>query len=312
MTTFSAHGARITGWGRALPEKVLTNDELATMMDTSNEWIIERTGIHERRVGGITSELAVESGRLAIERAGLTVDQIDFMMLATTTPDQQVPATSAVVQHAMGLKCGAMDINAACSGFVYALVTAYGLINVGFERILVIGADTLSNITDWTDRGTAILFADGGGAVVLEASNEQTLLGFDLGSDGSARAILDCDHGGKLHMEGREVFKRAVRAVVSSAEIAMKNAGVTADEIAWRVPHQANIRIIQSAADKLGIPAERCCTVLHNTGNTSAGSIPLALVAAIEDGRIKRGDLVLMSGFGAGMTWASAVVRWAV
>jgi 3-oxoacyl-[acyl-carrier-protein] synthase-3 len=312
MTTIGARGARITGWGRALPEKVLTNDDLAQTMDTSHEWIVERTGIHERRIGGITSELAVESGRLAIERAGLTADQIDFVILATTTPDQQVPATSAAVQHALGLKCGAMDINAACSGFVYALVTAYGLVNLGFDRILVIGADALSKITDWTDRGTAILFADGGGAIVLEASTEQTLIGFDLGADGSARTFLDCDLGGKMRMEGREVFKRAVRAVVSSAEIAMKSAGVTVDEIAWLVPHQANIRIIQSAADKLGIPPERCCTVLHNTGNTSAGSIPLALVAAIEDGRIKRDDLVLMSGFGAGMTWASAVVRWAV
>jgi 3-oxoacyl-[acyl-carrier-protein] synthase III len=312
MTTFHAQGARITGWGRALPETVLTNDQLAQTMDTSDEWIVERTGIRERRVGGVTSELAIESGRLALDHAGITADQIDFMMLATTTPDQQVPATSAVVQHAMGLHCGAMDINAACSGFVYALVNAYGLINLGYERILVIGADSLSKITDWTDRGTAILFADGGGAVVLEASAEQTLLGFDLGADGSARSILDADIGGKLRMEGREVFKRAVRAVVSSAEIAMKKAGVTADEISWLVPHQANIRIIQSAADKLGIGPERCCTVLHNTGNTSAGSIPLALVAAIEDGRIKRDDLVLMSGFGAGMTWASAVVRWAV
>ena len=312
MTTLGAQGARITGWGRALPPKVLTNDQLALMMDTSDEWIVERTGIRERRVGGVTSELAVESGRLAIERAGLSVDQIDFLMLATTTPDQQVPATSAVVQHVLGLHCGAMDINAACSGFVYALVHAYGLINLGYERILVIGADSLSKITDWTDRGTAILFADGGGAVVLEASDEQTLLGFDLGADGSARSILDADIGGKLRMEGREVFKRAVRAVVASAEVAMKRAGVTADEISWLVPHQANIRIIQSAADKLGIPPERCCTVLHDTGNTSAGSIPLALVAAIEDGRIKRDDLVLMSGFGAGMTWASAVVRWAV
>jgi 3-oxoacyl-[acyl-carrier-protein] synthase III len=308
--TATSRGARITGWGRAVPDKVLTNDDLAKTMDTSNEWIVERTGIHERRVGGVTSELAVTAGRLAIESAGLRADQIDLLILATTTPDQQVPATSATVQDQLGVKCGAMDINAACSGFVYALVTAYSLVNLGFERILVIGADCLSRITNWEDRGTAILFADGGGAVVVEASDRQTLLGFDLGADGSARFILDCDIGGTLRMEGREVFKRAVRAVVSSAELAMKRAGVTADEIAWLVPHQANIRIIESAADKLGIPPERCCTVLHNTGNTSAGSIPLALVAAIEDGRIKRDDLVLMSGFGAGMTWASAVVRW--
>lgn len=305
-----ARGARITGWGRALPRTVLSNHDLAQRLDTSDEWIMERTGISERRIGGITSEIAAEAGRAAVARAGLAPEQIDLLLLATTTPDQQVPPTSATVQNLLGLRCGAMDVNTACSGFVYALVTAYGFLNLGYDRILVIGVDCLSKITDWTDRGTAIIFADGGGAVVVEAADRQTLLGFDLGADGVARSILDCDIGGKIRMEGREVFKRAVRILVASAELALKRAGVTADEIAWLVPHQANLRIIESAAESLRIPPERCCVALRDTGNTSAGSIPLALVAAIEDGRVQPGDLLLMSGFGAGMTWASAVVRW--
>lgn len=303
-------GGRIVGWGTALPDRVLTNDDLSRMMDTSDEWIRERTGIRERRIDGLTSELAARSARQALDSAGLGGEQIDLLILATTTPDQQVPATSATVQQALGLRCGAMDINAACSGFVYALVTAFGLLNVGLDRILVVGADALSRITDWSDRGTAILFADGGGAVIVEASDADTLLGFDLGADGSARSILDCDIGGKMRMEGREVFKRAVRAVVSSAEAALKRAGVTVDEIAYLIPHQANLRIIESAADKLGIPMHRAVSVLETMGNTSAGSIPLALVTAVHDGRVKPGDLLLLSGFGAGMTWASAVVRW--
>jgi 3-oxoacyl-[acyl-carrier-protein] synthase-3 len=304
-------GSRITGWGSALPEKVVTNDDLAATMDTTDEWIRERTGIHERRVGGSTAGLAVEAARAAMARAGCGPDDIDLLVLATTTPDQHLPASSATVQAELGLTCGAFDLNAACSGFVYALITADAFIGTGaMRRALVIGSDTLSRVTDWTDRGTAILFADGAGAVVVERSDEPTVLGWDLGCDGTARHILDADIGAYIHMDGREVFRRAVRAVVASAETALERAGVTAADITWFVPHQANIRIIDSAADKLGIDRSRAISVLQYTGNTSAASVPLALTAAADDGRIQPGDLLLMSGFGAGMTWASAVVRW--
>ncbi|HEX7097353.1 MAG TPA: beta-ketoacyl-ACP synthase III [Acidimicrobiales bacterium] len=303
-------GIRITGWGSALPEKVVTNDDLAGTMDTSDEWIRERTGIRERRVGGTTAGLAIEAARRALERAGRSPQDIDLLVLATTTPDQTIPASSATVQSELGLRCGAFDLNAACSGFVYALVTANAYIEMGLDRVLVVGSDTLSRVTDWTDRATAILFADGAGAVVVERADEPTLLGWDLGCDGTARFSLDCDVGGHIHMDGREVFRRAVRAVVASAEAALARAGLTAADIAWLVPHQANIRIIQSAADKLGIPMERAIEVLSYTGNTSAASIPLALAAAADEGRFAPGDLLLLSGFGAGMTWASAVLRW--
>ena len=304
-------GTHITGWGSALPDKVVTNDDLALAIDTSDEWIRDRTGISERRIGGSTASLSTAAARQALERASCPPESIDLLILATTSPDQHVPATSAVVQHALGLRCGAFDLNAACSGFAYALVTAHALIQAGgLDRILVIGCDTLSRLTDWTDRGTAILFADGGGAVVLEACEDETILGWDLGADGSAAKILECDIGGYLTMDGKEVFRRAVRAVVSSAAHAMKNAGVTAADIAWFIPHQANIRIMNSAADKIGIPHERIVNVLSYTGNNSAGTIPLGLATAADDGRIQPGDLLLLSGFGAGMTWASVVVRW--
>ena len=304
-------GARITGWGGALPDRVVTNDDLAKSIDTSDAWIRERTGIQERRVGGTTAGLAVEAARKALARADCAPESIDLLILATTTPDQHIPATSAIVQHQLGLRCGAFDLNAACSGFAYALVTAHALIQGGgLDRILVIGCDTLSRLTDWTDRGTAILFADGGGAVVLEASEEETVLGWDLGADGAAAKILECDIGGYLSMDGKEVFRRAVRAVVSSAEHALKNSGVTAADIDWFIPHQANVRIMNSAADKIGIAHERIVNVLTYTGNNSAGTIPLGLAAAADDGRLKPGDLLLLSGFGAGMTWASVVLRW--
>ncbi len=304
-------GAHITGWGSALPDKIVTNADLALSMDTSDEWIRDRTGIHERRVGGTTAGLATQAAKEALERAGCAPESIDLLILATTTPDQHVPATSAVVQHQLGLRCGAFDLNAACSGFAYAMVTAHALIQGGgLDRILVIGCDTLSRLTDWTDRGTAILFADGGGAVVLEATDNDAILGWDLGADGAAAKILECDIGGYLSMDGKEVFRRAVRAVVSSAESAMKIAGITAADIDWFIPHQANIRIMQSAADKVGIPHDRIVNVLSYSGNNSAGTIPLGLATAANDGRLKPGDLLLLSGFGAGMTWASVVLRW--
>jgi 3-oxoacyl-[acyl-carrier-protein] synthase III len=304
-------GGVITGWGIALPDKVVTNDDLAAMMDTSDEWIQERTGIQERRVGGSTASLSIEAGRTAIQRSGIDPASIDTLVLATTTPDQTVPATSASVQDGLGLRCGAFDLNAACSGFTYALVVAHGLLGAGANRILVIGTDTLSRITDWTDRGTAILFADGSGAVVLEAvDGPGQLLGWDIDADGSLLPLLYADISDYIEMDGKEVFRRAVRIMVDSAEKSMKHAGVTADDRALVVPHQANLRIIEAACKRLGVEMDRAVTVIQRTGNTSSASIPLALVDALDNGRVKDGDLVLLVGFGAGMTAASAVLRW--
>lgn len=304
-------GAAITGWGTALPDQVVTNHDLERTLDTNHDWIVERTGISERRVGGTTAVLSVEAGRQALERAGLQPGDIDALVLATTTPDRAVPGTSATVQHALGLSCGAYDLNAACSGWVYGLVNAHGLIALGAEKVLVIGTDTLARITDWNDRNTAILFADGSGAAVLEAvEGDGQLLSWDLSADGSAEGALYAELGGKLQMEGREVFRRAVRIMVDSATASMNAAGVTADDIALVVPHQANIRIISASCERLGIGLDRASIVLDRTGNTSAASIPLALADALDRGRISQGDLVLFVGFGAGMTAASAVVRW--
>ena len=307
----NVRGAVITGWGTALPPKVLTNHDLEQMVETSHDWIVERTGIHERHVGGSTVGLSVESGRKALEMSGVDPASIDALVLATTTPDRCVPASSATVQHELGLRCGAFDVNAACSGFVYGLVQAHGLIAMGAKKVLIIGTDTLARITDWTDRNTAILFADGSGAVVLEAvEGHGQLLGWDLDADGSAERFLYSDIGGYIHMDGKEVFRRAVRIMVDSATKSLNHAGVTADDIALVVPHQANMRIIQSACDKLGIPMEKASTVLQYTGNTSSASIPLALADALDKGRVQQGDLVLLVGFGAGMTAASAILRW--
>ncbi|MEM9176876.1 MAG: beta-ketoacyl-ACP synthase III [Myxococcota bacterium] len=304
-------GLRILGWGSALPEKVVTNHDLEKTLDTSDEWIVERSGIRERRIGTSTAELAIAAGRSALAHATVDPATVDLTILATTTPDQQVPACSAHVHHALGLGGGAFDLNAACSGFVYALVMANGLLESGADRVLVVGAETLSRITDWTDRNTAVLFGDGGGALVLEReAGEGQLLGWDLGLDGRARQILECDLGGAIQMDGREVFKRAVRVLVDSAKRTLEQAKVRPEDVKLLVPHQANIRIIQAACDRLGIPEDHTAIVLHKTGNTSSASIPLALVDAIDAGRLEDGDLVLMTGFGAGMTWGSALLRW--
>ena len=303
--------ARIAGWGVALPEKVVTNDDLAAVLDTSDEWIRERSGIRERRIGGTTSGLAIEAGQAALDHAGIAPNDVDLLIVCTSTPDQQLPATASTVQHALGLTCGAFDLNAACSGFVYGLVTGYQFVHGGVDRVLVIGSETMSKIIDWDERTTAVLFGDGAGATVLEAiEGDPALLGWDLGSDGALRSILDADIGGFMRMEGKEVFRRAVRVVIDSANLVMRQAGVTADDIALFVPHQANIRIIESANAKLGFSMDRTAVVLDRTGNTSAASIPIALEDAAANGRLAPGDLVLMTGFGAGMTWASALVRW--
>jgi 3-oxoacyl-[acyl-carrier-protein] synthase-3 len=304
-------GTRILGWGTALPNKVVTNHDLEKTLDTSDEWIVDRSGIRERRIGDSTAELAIAAGREALARADIDPASIDLMILATTTPDQTVPATSAHVHHELELGGGAFDLNAACSGFVYSLVTANAMLGAGANRILVIGAETLSRITDWSDRNTAVLFGDGGGAIVLESTpGDGQLLAWDLGLDGSARDILKSEVGGTIEMDGREVFKRAVRAMVDSATRTLERAKVRSEEIKLVVPHQANIRIIQAACDRLGIKRERAAIVLDRTGNTSSASIPLALVDAIDEGRLEDGDLVLLTGFGAGMTWGSALLRW--
>ncbi|MEY2451123.1 MAG: 3-oxoacyl-[acyl-carrier-protein] synthase [Acidimicrobiaceae bacterium] len=303
--------AHIAGWGVALPEKVVTNDDLAAVLDTSDEWIRERSGISERRIGGTTSGLAIEAGQAALDHAGISPKDVGLLVVCTSTPDQQLPATASTVQHALGLTCGAFDLNAACSGFVYGLVSGFQFVSGGVDRVLVIGSETMSKIIDWDERTTAVLFGDGAGATVLEATDgEPTLLAWDLGSDGSLRSILDADIGGFMRMEGKEVFRRAVRVVIDSASRTMEQAGVTADDIALFVPHQANIRIIDSVNAKLGFSMDRTAVVLDRTGNTSAASIPIALEDAAAHGRLKPGDLVLMTGFGAGMTWASALVRW--
>ncbi|MGE3443491.1 MAG: beta-ketoacyl-ACP synthase III [Acidimicrobiia bacterium] len=304
-------GAVITGWGSFLPDKIVTNDDLSAYLDTNDEWIRDRTGIGERHVGGTTSSNAIEAARKAMAVAGVGPESIDLLILATTTPDKTVPATASTVQYQLGLKCGAFDVNAACSGFTYGFVTACGMIAMGSKRVLMIGSDTLSTITDWDDRNTAVLFGDGAGAVVIEAvDGPGQLLGWHLDCDGSAESILYAEHGGYLKMEGKEVFRRAVRVMVDSSQRSMEQAGVTADQVKLLVPHQANARIVEAACSRLGIPTERTAMVLEHTGNTSSASIPLALVDAIEHGRVDDGDLVLMVGFGAGMTVASALIRW--
>jgi 3-oxoacyl-[acyl-carrier-protein] synthase-3 len=305
-----AHG-RITGWATHLPERRLTNHDLAEIVDTTDEWIRERSGIGARHVDGKVTEMSVEAGRDALAMAGVDPADVDLLLLATCSSDQQFPASASVVQHEMGMSCGAIDLNAACSGFVYGLVTAMQFTEGGMETILLVGSDALSGITDWTDRGTCVLFGDGAGAVVIQRSADApTLLGWDLMSDGSAASILTCEHGGKIFMNGKEVFRRAVLAIEGAATRALERAAVSMDDITLVVPHQANIRIIEAALKRLDIPIEKAAMVLEHTGNTSAASIPLAFVDALDKGRVDPGDLVLMVGFGAGMSSAAAVVRW--
>jgi 3-oxoacyl-[acyl-carrier-protein] synthase III len=304
-------GIRITGWGIAVPDKVVTNDDMAARLDTSNEWIVERTGIRQRHIGGTTSGLAIEAGQAALARAGRSADDIAHVVLATTTPDCMVPGTAPSVQHGLGIHGGAFDINAACSGFVYGLISVAGLIAVGSGPVLLIGCDTLSKITDMDDRKIAIIVGDGAGAVVVEPMDGPgSLLSWNMSSDGSLKHLLKCEHGGTLYMDGKEVFRRAVRVVVESAEQAMADAGVGPDDMSLMIPHQANVRIITAACQRLGIPEERTVVVIDRYGNTSSASVPLALHDAIADGRVHDGDTLLLTGFGGGMTWASAVIRW--
>jgi 3-oxoacyl-[acyl-carrier-protein] synthase III len=300
----------ISGWGAALPPTVVTNHDMEARFKTTDEWIVERTGIRSRHIGAATSELAAEAGRRALESAGVDAADVDLLVVSTSTPDRAVPPTSVRVHHQLGLGGGAFDLNAACSGFVYALVACSSMVKAGAEKALVIGSDVMSRIT-WTDRSTAVLFADGAGAVVLEASaGDDMLISQDLGIDGSAEPLIYCEHGGQLHMEGQEVFRRAVRIVVESVGTTLERAKLTVDDIDLFVPHQANRRIIEAANNRLGISMERTLVSIDHTGNTSSASVPIALAEAADSSRLKPGDVVLLSGFGAGMTWASALVRW--
>ncbi|HUY17019.1 MAG TPA: beta-ketoacyl-ACP synthase III [Acidimicrobiales bacterium] len=304
-------GARFIGWGTAVPDRVVTNDELSLTLDTNDAWIQERTGIKERRIGGTAKSLGVLAGNRALEDAGVEPENIDFLILATTTPDRIAPATAVLIAHEMGLSCPAMDLNAACSGFMYAVRTAYGLLETGNKRVLVIGSENLSRWVDWSDRNMAVLLADGAGATVLEYDpTENDLLSFSLGAEGGDADLLTCEHEGFFQMDGAEVFRRAVRVVVDSAEKAMAMAGITSDDLSLVIPHQANIRIIQAACQRLNVDMNRAVVVLDRYGNTSSASIPLAFYDARENDRVHKGDFALLTGFGAGMTWASAVVRW--
>ena len=311
MTSTAAAGARMLSVGTALPDKVLTNHDLEEMVDTSHQWIVERSGIHERRIGGTTAGLAAEAAQMAIERSGIDPASIDLLILATTSPDRQVPATASTVQEILGLRCGAMDLNAACSGFVYGLIAAHGFIQMGHSRILVIGAETLSRITDWTDRSTCILFADGAGAAIIEKTDGPGALhGWHVDSNGALEESLFCDFDGKIQMAGQSIFKNAVLAMENAARKSLEMAELSSDAIDLVIPHQANVRIVEASCKRLGIPYEKASMVIHRTGNTSSASIPLALEDAWVQGRVKKGDNLLLVGFGAGMTSAAAVITW--
>ena len=306
-------GFRFAGVGAHLPDTIVTNDDLSKNMDTTHEWIFERTGIAQRHVGGSTSELATAACEKAMERAGVGPADIDQLLLATTSPDFICPGTAPQVAHNLGLDCGALDIQAACSGWVYGLVHANGLMLQGMNRILVAGAEALDQITDYTDRGTGILFGNGAGAAVVEPdpTGAGELLGFDLGAAGEFVHILYAEHGGLLQMDGKEVFRQAVTAINRSVTNALDQAGLTVADVDLVLPHQANIRIVEAAWKKLGLSMEQTAMRLHETGNTSAASIPLVLDQALDQGRIKEGSIVMFVGFGAGMTWATTVHRWA-
>ena len=316
----------ITGVGAYVPERVLTNDELADIVDTSDEWIMARTGIRERRIAApeeALTDIALPAARAALAQAGVEAKEIDLLICATVTPDMMFPTSSALLADTLGAPdAGAYDLLAGCTGFMYAVVQAYGMMAAGLaDRALVVGGDVLSRILDWTDRSTLVLFGDGAGAVVLERVEQPGFLGFELGADGGggihlslpgsgSRRMTDANANGYVHMNGREVFKFATRVLVSSAQAVLERCGVAVEDVDVYVPHQANVRIMDHAAEKLGIPHERMVMNVDRYGNTSSGSIPLALAEAQHDGRLKKGDLVLMTGMGAGLTWGSGLMEW--
>ncbi|KWV93392.1 beta-ketoacyl-ACP synthase III [Erythrobacter sp. YT30] len=329
--TFAGPGARLVGTGSALPERVVTNAELAAKIDTSDEWIIERTGIRQRHIAGdeeTTSSLATKAARTALDDAGLEASDIGLIVLATATPDNTFPATATKVQDALGCNgCVAFDVAAVCSGFLYALATADSLLRTGMaKRALVIGAETFSRILDWDDRTTCVLFGDGAGAVVLEApdtsaatpqdSSASGILASKLHADGAQHDLLYVDGGpsttqtvGHLRMRGREVFRHAVVNLSQVLHEVIEEAGVSVSDIDWVVPHQANARILDATAKKLGIPAEKVVVTVQDHANTSAASVPLALDTARRDGRIKPGDLIMLEAMGGGFTWGASLMR---
>jgi 3-oxoacyl-[acyl-carrier-protein] synthase-3 len=322
----SANGARIgiTGLGVNAPERVVTNDDLAKFVDTSDEWIVERTGIHERRMATedeALTDIALPAAREALADAGAEASEIDLLICATVTPDMMFPTSSALMADALEARqAAAYDLLAGCTGFMYAIAQAYGMLASGLARkALVIGGDVLSSILDWDDRSTLVLFGDGAGAVVMEPVDHGGFLGFELGADGGGGVHLQLPGSGSrrfehpeqmLKMNGREVYKFATRVLVSSAEAVLAECGRTIDEVDVYVPHQANKRIIDHAVGKLGVPPERTVVNVDRFGNTSSGSIPLALADARADGRLHDGALVLMTGMGAGLTWGSALLEW--
>lgn len=319
--------SRIAGTGSYLPEKVVTNHDLEGMMDTSDEWIQERTGIKRRHIaadGETTSDLALAAAAQALEMAGITAEDVDLIIIATTTPDKVFPGTACIVQRRMGIGgCGAFDIQAACSGFVYGLDLGDRYIRTGAgENVLVIGAETLTRLTNWEDRTTAVLFGDGAGAVVLQRSDEQGIISTHIHADGKYEDLLQVPQGVSngyditrageafIQMNGNAVFRRAVATLDSIARETLDKNGIDKHDLDWFVPHQANMRIIAAAAKKLDMPMERVIVTVDEHANTSAASIPLALDVAVRDGRIKRGELLLFEAFGAGFTWGSALLRF--
>ncbi|QDQ04963.1 beta-ketoacyl-ACP synthase III [Bacillus sp. BD59S] len=304
----------ILGIGRYVPEKVVTNHDLEKIMDTSDEWIRTRTGIAERRIADDTidtSYMAVEASKKALEDAGVSGEDIDLILVATVTPDRAFPAVACVIQEAIGAKhAAAMDLSAACAGFMYGMITAQQFIQTGTHKnILVVGSDKLSKIVDWNDRNTAVLFGDGAGAIVMGAVSEgKGVLSFELGADGSGGKHLYQDE--YVMMNGREVFKFAVRQLGDSCLRVLDKAGLTKEDVDFLVPHQANIRIMESARERLNLPQEKMSMTIEKFGNTSASSIPIAMVEELQNGRIQDGDLIILVGFGGGLTWGAVALRW--
>ncbi|MEJ9253429.1 beta-ketoacyl-ACP synthase III [Bacillus wiedmannii] len=304
----------ILGIGRYVPEKVVTNHDLEKIVDTSNEWIRTRTGIAERRIADDTidtSYMAVEASKKALEDAGISGEDIDLILVATVTPDRAFPAVACVIQEAIGAKhAAAMDLSAACAGFMYGMITAQQFIQTGtYKNVLVVGSDKLSKIVDWNDRNTAVLFGDGAGAIVMGAVSEgRGVLSFELGADGSGGKHLYQDE--YVMMNGREVFKFAVRQLGDSCLRVLEKAGLTKEDVDFLVPHQANIRIMESARERLNLPQEKMSMTIEKFGNTSASSIPIAMVEELQNGRIQDGDLIILVGFGGGLTWGAVALRW--
>ncbi len=310
--------ARIIGTGSYLPPTVITNEDLSKTIDTTDEWIIARTGIKQRHIVTTesTCDLAENAANNALEMAGIDASELDLIILATTTPDKIFPATATMLQNAIGASCPAFDLQSVCSGFVFALTTAEQYIKTGAaNKVLVVGSETMSRIVDWNDRSTAILFGDGAGAVVLSGSEETGILHSKLFSDGNYLSSLQVNNNfinetGFIEMAGNEVFKIAVSRLSSLAEDTLNEVGMSSEELDWMVPHQANIRIISAVAKRIKTPMDKVIVTLENHGNTSAASIPLALDVAVRDGRIKKGDNLLMEGIGGGFSWGSVLVQF--